>query len=314
MSFSNFNDNLSANNFCDPTKIGIEYENFSNIDGFNFQLPLDSSLNDFNIQKPLKEFESKSKKMTHRDCLNCYKNPFKYSEEETVKSLRHIKKCEDCKKEIKKYKNEDMIDNFSNKSNISNRSNRSNRSNKSNKSSKSIDLLDEIDNLEHEESIDYKIKMIDRINELSLPKSILKKNSIYSDYENEPEEKKIKKTEDNNELKEEIDKNIKENLLKYQNAVLKEKIDNLEKNMNESKENNKKIDKLIKMVNYNINQNNKISNLLGNYLKEKSSKEDVKESNNEVNILTRYNILIYCSIIIIILLVIDIVYRSMYNN
>jgi hypothetical protein len=305
MSFSNFNDSLSANNYCDPNDIGIEYEAFSGINGVgggvDFQLPLDSSFNDFNIQKPIGELNTfnetnfatteTKKKMTHKDCVNIYKNPNICSEEQISNSLKHILKCNICRKEIKGEKDEESI-----------------KSNRKKDKKKELDDIDDIDGLSNRSnrsnrSSDYKTKMINRINELSEePKSILKNN-----------DDKFEKYKYDAELKDEINKNMKENFLKYQNAILKEKIKIQQEEKKDFEEKNKKIDKLMKMVNYNISQNTKISNILNNNLKNINKKDDTKD-NNEINVLTSYNVLIYCSIIIIILLVTDIIFRIMYSS
>jgi hypothetical protein len=307
MSFSNFNDALSSNNYCNPNEIGIDYETFKDSENVNFQLPLDASFKDFNIQKPIDEsetnFSRSNTKLTHRECVDIYKYPNACSEAKISNALKHVLKCETCRKEIRKTPLKSNKD-----KNNDNKSNQSNQSNRSIKSKNNRQISD-LDDLNMDESIDYKIRTIDKINKLSnVNKSILKNNN------EQEQDDKYGKYKYDNDIKVEIDKKIRENFLKYQNTVLKEKIEKTEKDNDEHLENNKKIEKLIKAMNYNISQSAKLNSLLTSYLKKNNENTVNKDTEIQISSLTSYNILIYCSIVIIILLVIDIIIRIVYTN
>lgn len=305
MSFSNFNDALSSNNYCNPNEIGIDFETFKDVDSINYNLPLDTSFQDFNIQKPINDIETLNEtnvsrtntntKLTHKECISIYNNPDAYAQGKMSCALKHVIKCEMCRNEIKNNK----INRNGDSKSIS-----------SNRSSKIRDrVINDLDDLDIDDNSDYKIRTIDKINKLSnVNKSILKNNNI------DTNNNKYGKYEYDEDIKGEINKKIKENFLIYQNAALKEKIEKTEKNNEEYLENNKKIDKLIKVMNYNISQSAKLNNLLTNYLEKNNEKDTTKETEIQINSLTSYNILIYCSIIIIILLVIDIIFRVVITN
>lgn len=306
MSFSNFNDALSSNNYCDPNDIGIEYETFKDAESINYQLPLDTS---FNIQMPIdintinsaNYSENKNNKLTHRDCVNIYKNPLNCSDEKVSSALKHVLKCTTCRNAIKK---DTKVENE-----VENKSLKSNKSNKTKKSNTKV--INDLDDISFDESMDNKIRTIDKINQLTNTKGILKPQTTNEENESINKYRKYKYDE---EIKAEVDKKFKENFLKYQNNVLKEQINKKQKENEEYLENNKKIDKLIKVMNYNIAQSTKINNLLANYLKNNNEKSAVKDTENQINSLTSYNVLIYCAIIIIILLVVDIALRVMFTN
>ena len=313
MSFSNFNDALSSNNYCNPNEIGIDYETFKDIDSVNFKLPLDANLNDFNIQKPIDEIETfndasfatPKAKLTHRECINIYKNPEICSEAKVSSALKHVITCGTCRKELRKPTENKKIISKVDKSG-DDRSIRSMRSNKSN----SNKIISDLDDLNVDDSIDYKIRTIDKINKLSNTKGILKSNNNSSN----DDDNKYGKYKYDDDIKVEIDKKIRENFLKYQNNALKVKIDKVQRDNEEYLENNKKIEKLIRAMNYNISQSAKLNNLLTNYLTKNNEKTNMKETDIQINSLTSYNILIYCSIIIIILLIIDIIFRATFMN
>lgn len=257
MSYSNFDEKLSMNNYCDPKNIGIEYDTFSNIPKFDSNYNLQTALSELNNLKnknvnndeKLKNKKNKKRKMTHKDCIAIYKNPDDYNEDELSCALKHVAKCKICKKEISKQIEEDD------------------------------------DNEIGEDSISYKINVIDKINELGNSKIVSESSST------------------------------KDNFTKFQNEIFKEKISLLEKRIDELTENVKKIDKLTNMTSYNISQNKEIINSLETFINKnennKNDKNDTKSKNNQEikydN--TSYSILIYCSVFIVILLIIDIILR-----
>lgn len=362
MSYSNFNDSISANNYCNPNEIGIEYETFNNPGNkINYQMPLETGFNDFNIQKPIDKVSfmnetnfsksakesSKKKKLTHKDCIDIYEFPNICSEEQISSSLKHILRCNMCREKIKSIKKDDpKIKNDKKYKKIP--------------SSYIPDTeLDKILNKENnEDSIGYKIRTIDKINKLNLldneNNSLLNQNNEdnsnntnktknnknnktinnrkdkydydsnndYEDikeYENKEKKESINKIKsrdgiDNNiNFRDEINKNIKENFLKYQNEILKEKLEQMKKSTELYYENNKKLDKLNKMMTYSISQNSKLNNLFENHLKNTNEKQ-IEKHNESAENLTNYNMLIYFVAVVIILLVIDIVVRIMIKN
>ena len=238
---------------------------------------------------------SKSRKPTHRECIKLYYNPTTKSSFCFDTALKHITKCELCKKEISKKKSVK----FDNDSEIINKKIEDKISCSSSLNS-FINNLREIKNKKNSRGYDNETL-------IELVKSTKKPIKNKEHFETEIDDNKISSMQSQMELQAPPAKPIAQSIVKpqedntqYQNMMIQNTIQKYFEDMEEKKELNDKLNKIYEILNLEIKKNEIIE-------KERNL---TQYKNNSINS-TEYSgtwILIGISIVII-LLIVDIVLR-----
>ena len=258
---------------------------------------------------------SMTNKLTHRDCIKIYNDPDSYSDTILSKALKHVSKCEDCKKGIKNLIITDLKSlNSNEKSNSTKKLIQSNQSAEFKKSSSNNQ---------------------DNLSQLSAYKNF--HNPINSGSLNLSSQSQTN-TKIESELKTLSEKINGETNLKYQNALIQNNISKYLEDLEERKKINNKLDKIIDMIktdfkqdnsnqnNYKLNAELKDTNILNlltstqflSNLSKINELNNLQNQQNQQNTTNQYNqsntsyesYLLYVGIIVIIvLLIIDIALR-----
>ena len=243
----------------------------------------------------------KNRKPTHRECIKLYYNPTSKSNYCFDIALKHITKCELCKKEISKKKSVNFENNSSNKK----------ITKSDDKISCSSSLNSFINNL-RENRNNKKLKedfQTDNETLAELIKSTKKSSTDKQQINSESEEKKkIASIQSQMELQSPPAKPIAqsviqqslENNLQYQNTMIQNTIQKYFENMEEKKELNDKLNKIYEILNLEIKKNEIID-------KERNYMSQLK--NNSPNAGFEINYVLVGISFIIILLIIDIIMR-----
>ena len=266
---------------------------------------------------------SASNKLTHRECIKIYNNPFNYNDGVLSQALKHVSKCKTCKNEIKNIiMANDTIKKKSNSDSNSNSKFNSKSVLKSEIQGAKRNVISENDNLSSTSYQNFH-------NPLNSGSSNLSSQSVSNS--------KIE-----SELKLLSDKINGESNLKYQNALIHNNISKYLEDLEEKKKINQKLDNIIEILKSEsvIKQDNTRDVKLNNGLESKDNnlmniltspqfllnlsklnEQNLISSNNMNNnqstsVSTSYETyLLYISIfIIIILLIIDIVLRLSYKS
>jgi hypothetical protein len=238
---------------------------------------------------------SKSRKPTHRECIKLYYNPTTKSSFCFDTALKHITKCELCKKEISKKKSVK----FDNDSEIINKKIEDKISCSSSLNS-FINNLREIKNNKNSRGYDNETL-------IELVKSTKKPIKNKEHFETEIDDNKILSMQSQMELQAPPAKPIAQSIVKpqedntqYQNMMIQNTIQKYFEDMEEKKELNDKLNKIYEILNLEIKKNEIIE-------KERNLSQYKNNSTNS----TEYSgtwILIGISVVII-LLIVDIVLR-----
>ena len=253
----------------------------------------------------------KNRKPTHRECIKLYYNPTSKSNYCFDIALKHIRKCELCKKEISKKKNVK----FENK-NIDTKKNSDDKLSCSSSLNNFINNLREVREIKNLKD-DFKNDN-DTISELikSAKKSLTNKELTNKEATNkdqtnsESDEKKIALIQSQMELQSPPAKPItqsiiqqsqpQENNLQYQNIMIQNTIQKYFEDMQEKNKLDDKLNKIYEILNLEIKKNEIID-------KERSYVSQLK--NNSQNMTFEINYVLVGISFIIILLIVDIIMR-----
>jgi len=250
----------------------------------------------------------KNRKPTHRECIKLYYNPTSKSNYCFDVALKHITKCELCKKEISKKKSVKF------KSETENEILNKKINNSEDKISCSSSLNSFINNLrEMRKNKDSKENFQTDNETIAELIRTTKKNASSKDKHNsEPDEKKIALIQSQMELQSPPAKPLaqsitqqpqlqpQENNLQFQNVMIQNTIQKYFEDMEEKKELNDKLNKIYEILNLEIKKNEIID-------KERNYMSQLKNNSSNSNFEVNY-VLIGISFVII-LLIVDIVIR-----
>jgi len=231
----------------------------------------------------------KNRKPTHRECIKLYYNPSLKANFCFDTALKHISKCEICKKEISKKKSV----NFEDK-----------KIKTQDKISCSSSLNSFINNLRQMKKNTKKNFQLDNETLGEIIKGSSKKDKVIENKNEDNESKKMSEVQSQMELqsppaKPIIQQNIQEDNQKYQNMLIQTTIQKLFEDMEEKKELNDKLNKIYELVNLEIKKNEIIE-------KERNL---IQLKNNHQTSEPNFNYILIGISIVILLLIVDIVLR-----
>lgn len=237
----------------------------------------------------------KSKKPTHRECLKLYYNPTSKSNFCFDTALKHITKCDLCKKEISKKKSVKFEDSFDKNSCSSSLNSFINnlREIKNTQNNKENFQLDN-------ETIGEIIKSSKNLKSYEKPQKTKDNNKI-SDEDNES--KRMSEMQSQMDMQSPPVKQIiqtQEESQKIQNLMIQNTIQKYFEEMEEKKELNDKLNKIYEILNLEIKKNEII---------EKERNLTQMKNNNNNNQEPNFNYILIGISIVIVLLIIDIVIR-----
>lgn len=240
----------------------------------------------------------KTRKPTHRECIKLYYNPTTKSSLCFDTALKHISKCELCKKEVSKKKSV-KFDNDSEKKNIK----------AEDKISCSSSLNSFINNLREMKKNKISSENYDNETLIELVKSTKKPIKNKENNNSEIDDNKLSLMQSQMSLQAPPAKPITQSIIqqpqedtqKYQNMMIQNTIQKYFEDMEEKKVLNDKLNKIYEILNLEIKKNEIIE-------KERNSTQNKNNSINPSSDITGTWILIGISIVII-LLIVDIVLR-----
>lgn len=231
----------------------------------------------------------KNRKPTHRECLKLYYNPNLKANFCFDTALKHISKCELCKKEISKKKSVKFEDN---------------KTKTEDKISCSSSLNSFINNLRQIKKNTKENFQLDNETLGEIIKGSNKKDKVIENKNEDNESKKMSEVQSQMELQSPPAKPIvqqvsSEDNQKYQNMLIQTTIQKLFEDMEEKKELNDKLNKIYELVNLEIKKNEIIE-------KERNL---IQLKNNQQISEPNFNYILIGISIVIILLIVDIVLR-----
>ena len=233
----------------------------------------------------------KNRKPTHRECLKLYYNPTLKSTFCFDTALKHISKCELCKKEISKKKTVKFEE-------------ESKKTKPEEKNSCSSSLNSFINNLRQIKKNTKENFQLDNETLGEIVKSSKKTKNENNDFDNES--KKMSEIQSQIESQAPPAKPIvqqipsSEDNQKYQNMLIQSTIQKIFEDMEEKKELNDKLNKIYELVNLEIKKNEII---------EKERNYNNQNKNNTNNNEPNFNYILVGISLVVILLIVDIVIR-----
>jgi hypothetical protein len=241
----------------------------------------------------------KTKKPTHRECIKLYYNPSLKSNFCFDTALKHITKCELCKKEISKKKSVKFEENTK-------------KEKVDEKMSCSSSLNSFINNLRQiknktKENFQLDNETIGEIIKSSKKTNLQEKNKINiknNDNDVDNESKRMSEMQSQMELQSPPIKTVvppasQEDNQKFQNMMIQNTIQKYFEEMEEKKELNDKLNKIYEILNLEIKKNEIIE-------KERNLTQIKNNSNSQE---PNFNYILMCISIVIILLIVDIIIR-----